>query len=193
MKNMTLKCTLGAIVCLGFGSTTMVQAQAPQTCADLNFTPAVYERWPFADEGCLEVVERGGETYARFSAEVIAQGPGGTYVRYTLQDGSLTPSRKANPPEGMEASIDGKETMINDLQVRQKVNIYLPSSLWAQPAPAAATAAAAPPPPPPPPPAPEPEPAPMMPTTAGNAGWLAIMGGMLLLLGGALRFGRQRQ
>jgi hypothetical protein len=33
----------------------------------------------------------------------------------------------------------------------------------------------------------------MMPTTAGNAGWLAVIGGLFLLLGGALRFARQQQ
>ena len=41
-------------------------------------------------------------------------------------------------------------------------------------------------------PEPEPEPEPVMPTTAGNLGWLAIFGSLFLLLGGALRFARQR-
>ncbi len=190
MKKMTLRVALGAVACLGF-STTTVHAQG-QTCSDVTFVPAIYERWPFADEACLEMVDRNGDTYARFEAEVVSQSPGGTYVRYTLQDGSLTPSRKADPPPGIEAYIDGKETMIKDLQVRQKVNIYLPKSAWEQPKPAATVAKAAPPPPPPPPPPAKPEPKPVMPSTAGNAGWLAIMGGLLLLLGGAVRFARQR-
>lgn len=189
MKKTTLRLALGAVACLGFGSTAV---QAADTCQDLNFTPEVYELWPFANEGCLEMVTRSdGDTYARFEAEVVSQSPSGTYVRYTLRDGSMTPSRKANPPAGIEAMIAGVPTQIEDLQVRQKVNVYLPKSSWIQPA--APMAAAAPPPPPPPPPAPEPEPEPMMPTTAGNAGWLALMGGLLLLLGGAVRFARQKQ
>lgn len=187
MSKLTLRTALGAVACLGFSSAAVAQ----DSCADLTFVPTVYETWPFADEGCLEVVTRDdGNTYARFEAEVVSQSPSGTYVRYTLQDGSRTPSRKANPPEEMMAMIAGSPTAIEDLQPRQKVNIYLPASAWAQPEPMAA--AAPPPPPPPPPPEPEPEPEPMMPMTAGNAGWLAVMGGLFLLLGGALRFARQR-
>ncbi len=190
MKKMTLRVALGAVACLGFGSTT-VHAQAPQTCADLDFLPAVTDLWPFADDTCLEIVQRDGKTYARFEAEVVAQGASSTTVRYTLRNGGLTPARRANPPAGLEAVISGVPTAIADLPVRQKVNVYLPDTSWRQPAPPAAPRAAAPP-PPPPPPAPEPEPAPMMPSTAGNAGWLALMGGMLLLLGGALRLSKQR-
>jgi hypothetical protein len=33
----------------------------------------------------------------------------------------------------------------------------------------------------------------MMPTTAGNFGWLALFGGLFLLMGGALRHARQRR
>jgi len=189
MKKTTLRVALGAIACLGFGSTA-VHAQAPQTCADLDFLPAITDRWPFANDTCLEIVQRDGKTFARFEAEVVSQSANATTVRYTLRDGGLTPARRANPPAGIEAVISGVPTAIKDLPVRQKVNVYLPDTSWRQPAPAPMAAAA--PPPPPPPPAPEPEPAPMMPATAGNAGWLALMGGVLLLLGGALRFSRQR-
>jgi hypothetical protein len=188
MKKLTLRVALGAVACLGFSATAVADGH---TCADVTFTPAVYERWPHADDACLEIVTRDdGNTYARFEAEVVSQSPSGTYVRYTLQDGSKTPSRKVNPPEGFEAMIAGKGMAIADLQPRQKVNVYLPERAWAQPEPVAA--AAPPPPPPPPPPEPEPEPEPVMPTTAGNAGWLALIGGLFLLLGGALRFARQQ-
>lgn len=190
MKNLTLKVALGAVACLGFST---VASADGHTCADLTFTPAVYETWPFADDACLEVVKRDdGNTYARFEAQVVSQSPSGTFVRYTLQDGTMTPSRRANPPEAMKAQIAGQDIAIPDLQPRQKVNIYLPSSAWAQPEAEPMEAAAAPPPPPPPPPEPEPEPEPMMPATAGNAGWLAVIGGLFLLLGGALRFARQQ-
>ncbi len=162
------------------------------TCADITFVDAVYERWPFADQGCLEVVTRDdGKTYARFEAEVLAQTPSGTFVRYTLNDGSKTDRRKAEPPAGFEANIGGQLMAIGDLAERQKVNIYLPEASWAQPEPEVA-AAPPPPPPPPPPPEPEPEPEPVMPTTAGNLGWLAVFGALFLVLGGALRFARKQ-
>lgn len=188
MRNLTLRVALGAIACLGFSATASADNH---TCADATFVPAIYERWPHADDTCLEIVERNGQMFARFEAEVVSQSPSGTYVRYTRQDGSKTPSRKVNPPEGFMAQIAGRDIAIPDLQPRQKVNIYLPERAWNPPS--EPMAAAAPPPPPPPPPAPEPEPEPMMPTTAGNAGWLAVIGGLFLLLGGALRFARQQQ
>ncbi len=188
MSKLTLKVALGAIACAGF-TTTTVSAQEI-TCGDITFVPAVYDRWPHADEGCQEIVIRDGKPYAKFEAEVVSQSPSGTYVRYTLNDGSKTPSRKIEPPEGFEALIGGTPIAIPDLKPRQVVHVYLPERAWAPPAEPEPVAAAAP--PPPPPPAPEPEPEPMMPTTAGNAGWLAIMGGLFLLLGGALRFARQR-
>ena len=184
MKKLTMA-ALGTVACMGFSVSAMADGH---TCADITFAPAIYERWPHADDACLELVQRDdGKTYARFEAEVVSQSPSGTYVRYTLQDGSKTPSRKVNPPEGFEALIAGQGVAIADLSPRQKVNVYLPEATWAQPEPMAAAA-----PPPPPPPPPEPEPEPVMPTTAGNAGWLAIMGGLFLLLGGALRFARQQ-
>jgi hypothetical protein len=187
MKNLTLRVALGAVACLGFSTTASADGH---TCSDVTFAPAIYERWPHADDACLEIVERNGQMFARFEAEVVSQSPSGTYVRYTLQDGSKTPSRKVDPPAGFLAQIGGRDIAIPDLQPRQKMNVYLPERAWAQPEP---MAAAAPPPPPPPPPEPEPEPEPMMPTTAGNAGWLAVIGGLFLLLGGALRFARQQQ
>lgn len=188
MKNLTLRVALGAALCLGFTATASADGH---TCADAEFAPAVLERWPHAPDTCLEIVERDGKKFARFEAEVVSQSPSGTYVRYTKQDGSKTPSRKVNPPDGFMAQIGGQDMAIADLQPRQTVNVYLPEDLafpQAEP-----MAAAAPPPPPPPPPEPEPEPEPMMPTTAGNAGWLAVIGGLFLLLGGALRFARQQQ
>lgn len=190
MKNLTLKVALGALACVGFSVTAQADGH---TCADVTFTPAIYDRWPHADDACLEIVEREGKKYAKFTAEVVSQSPSGTYVRYTLQDGSKTPSRKVNPPEGFEAMIAGKGIAIEDLNPRQSMNIYLPELAFAKPEMMEmAEEAAAPPPPPPPPPAPEPEPEPMMPTTAGNMGWFAVLGGLMLLLGGALRFGRQQ-
>ena len=188
MKNLT-KVGLAALMCTGFA----VNAQAQDTCEE--FTPAVYERWPHADDACLEIVTRDdGRKYAKFEAEVVSQSPSGTYVRYTLKDGGQTASRKVDPPEGFEAMIGGEAMAIKDLQPRQKVNVYLPEMAFASYAMAQAQSAAPPPPPPPPPPAPapEPEPEPMMPTTAGSMGWMAIFGAMFLLLGGALRFARQQ-
>lgn len=205
MKNLTVKLSLAALACSGFAMN--VQAQGT-SCAGTVFVPAVYERWPHADAACLELVTRDdGKLYARFEAEILAQTPGGTYVRWTLNDGTKSNRVKITPPDEMEAQIAGEQVAIGNLSERQKVNVYLPQSSWVSPdtsaedAAAAAAAAAA---------ASaaalaaeeeaaveeevavEEEAAPEMPTTAGNLGWLAIFGALFLALGGALRFSRQR-
>jgi hypothetical protein len=205
MKNLTLKISLAALACSGFAMNAQAQSQ---TCADTVFVPAVYERWPHANDACLEILTRAdGNLYARFEAEVLAQTPGGTYVRWTLNDGSKSKRVKITTPEDMEAIIGGNPVAIHSLNERQKVNVYLPQRSWvtedtsaddaaaAAAASAAAAAAAM---------AAEEEAveeeaveeeevaAPVMPTTAANLGWLAIFGALFLMLGGALRFARQR-
>jgi hypothetical protein len=185
MKRLIALLSIAILAIAGFSGTAVAQGM---TCADVTFTPTVYERWPDADKACLEIVTRDdGNTYARFEAEVVSQSPSGTYVRYTYNDGTRSPSRQANPPEGFKAHIAGQDVAIGDLDVRQKVNVYLPEAAWAQP-----EVAAAPPPPPPPPPPAEPEPEPEMPVTAGSMGWLALSGALFLLIGGGLRLARQR-
>ena len=78
---------------------------------------------------------------------------------------------------------------LKDLNVRQQIRVYVGDTYWSPPA--APMAAAAP--EPEPAPAPEPEPAPVvLPTTAGSLGWLAVIGTLFLVLGGALRVARQR-
>jgi hypothetical protein len=190
MKYLT-RTALAVMLCGGFAVTAQADGHM---CSDYTFVPGVYERWPFADDGCMEVVTRPetGKKYARFEATVVSQSPSGTFVRYSLREGGMTPSRKVDPPPGFEAMIGGKAMAIDELQPRQKVNVYLPIET-ATVQPVVAAAAPPPPPPPPPPPAPEPEPEPMMPTTAGNFGWLALFGGLFLLMGGALRHARQRR
>ena len=98
------------------------------------------------------------------------------------------------------AEVGDKPARILDLAARQEVNVYVPAGdAWTVPvaeeAPAAPVAAAA------APvaaavvaePEPEPEPAPaMLPTTATQVPMLALLGGLLVLLGGAVGFVRTR-
>jgi hypothetical protein len=94
------------------------------------------------------------------------------------------------------AQLEGKEVRIAELPDRQEVNVYVPAGeVWSLPAeeaapmaaaaaPVAAAAAM---------PEPEPEPAPVaLPTTATQVPMLALLGGLLVLLGGAIGFVRTR-
>lgn len=184
MKQMNWKVGIAAILGVGF----CLNAQA-QTCSDITWSAEAYEAYDQVDAACIEMVDRDGTMMAKLEAEVVAQSPSGTYVRYTHADGSKGPSTQLQNPDFV-AHIEGEAVALKDLNVRQNVRVYVGDEYWSLPQPEATAAAA--PPPPPPPPEPEPEPAPVMPTTAGNMGWLAVFGSLFLLLGGALRYARQR-
>jgi LPXTG-motif cell wall-anchored protein len=111
-----------------------------------------------------------------------------------MPDGSLAAADTvAVENENFLSMIDGEPVMIKDLPVRQKVNVYLGDAYWSLPAPEPMAVAEPEPEPEPmaePEPEPEPEPV-MLPKTAGQLPWLAVIGGLFLLLGGALRFARK--
>ncbi len=188
MNKVNLKYGLVALV--GLGLSANVSAQ-DLTCSDITFTPEALAAYEFVDKACLEMVDRDGATYAKMTAQVVAQTASGTHLRYRHADGSLGPSHRAINP-GFMTRIDGKDVAIKDLLVRQSMNIYVSDAFWAPP-PEPEVAAAPPPPPPPPPPAPEPEPEPeVLPTTAGPLPWLALFGSLFLVLGSALRLSRKQ-
>ncbi len=189
MKNLILKPGLAIIA--GLGITMNVSAQ-DVTCDDLTWSAEAIEAYAQIDQACLEVVERDGALYAKLEAEVAAQRPTGTMLRYTHSDGSYGPADKVAPESrDFLAMIGDQPTAVRDLTVGQQVRIYVSDAYWSLPQPEPEVAAA-PPPPPPPEPEPEPEPAPVvLPTTAGMLPWLAVFGALFLLLGGALRIARR--
>ena len=189
MNKVNLK--YGLIVLAGIGISANVSA-TDLTCSDLTFTPEAFAAYAEMDKACLEVVDRDGGTFAKFTAKVVAQTGSGTHFRFRHADGSLGPSHRSNLPPTFQTRLAGQPIKVKDLAVRQEINIYVNDQFWAPPP---VEVAAAPPPPPPPPPAPEPEPEPepeVLPTTASSLPLLALFGSLFLLLGGALRFSRKQ-
>jgi hypothetical protein len=187
MKKANLK--YGLIALAGLGMSANANAL---TCNDITFSAEAFAAYEFVDRACLEIVDRGGKTFAKMTARVVDQTPGGTQLRYMHSDGTRGPRHKSVMPKNFVLHLGGKAVMLKDLVERQDINVYVSDEFWSAPAAAPAAAAAPPPPPPPPAPAPEPEPEPMaLPTTAGPLPWLALFGSLFLILGGALRFSRK--
>jgi LPXTG-motif cell wall-anchored protein len=188
-----------AAVAIGGGFSISASAQDID-CGDLVWSAEQLANTPNVGDYCLEIVDRGGQPAAKFHARVVRQSVNSTIVQWQAPDGSWSPSDRTYPPRGFKAHIGGQEVKISDLPVRQEINVYVLSETdgmthWsvAEAAPVAAAAAA------PvaaaaaPEPAPEPEPAPvMLPKTATQAPVLALLGGLVLLLGGAVGFLRSR-
>ena len=202
MKKIVLVSMLTVVGGLGF--TVSASAQSV-TCDDLVWSADVLANTPNIAQNCLEVVEKTGQTVAKMHARVVRQSVNSTIVQWQLPDGSWSASERRYPEKGFTAQVGDKDVRITDLPVRQEVNVYVPmagnwstASAPATPAAAAAPASApAPAPAAPPAPAPmaepEPEPAPaMLPRTATQVPMFALLGGLLLLLGGAISFVRSR-
>jgi hypothetical protein len=167
------------------------------TCDDLVWSPSVLADNPNIGEACLGVADKGGQTVAQFRARVVRQSVNSTIIQWQLPDGSWSPSQRRYPEKGFVAQLEDKNVKILDLPARQEVNVYVPAGeAWSMPAPAAApmaAAAAAPVAAAAAMPEPEPEPAPaMLPTTATQVPMLALLGGLFVLLGGAIGFVRTR-
>jgi hypothetical protein len=190
MKKTILITTLVLLGALGF----TVNAQAA-SCGDVIWTAEALENNPNIADYCLEVMEKRGTQAVKLRARIVRQGVNSTIVQWQRPDGSWAPSERRYPERGATAEIGGQEVAIADLAPRQEVSVYIPAAgNWSLPAPAPAAAAAPPPPPPPPPPAePEPEPEPVaLPTTATQVSLFALLGGLFILLGGAIGVARMR-
>ncbi|MBT8038968.1 MAG: hypothetical protein HKO85_11165 [Xanthomonadales bacterium] len=196
---------ISALIVVGsLGFATMASAQ-DVSCDDLVYAPDVLADNPNIGDACLDVVEKGGTMAAKFRARVVRQSVNSTIVQWQLPDGSWSASQRRYPQRNAYAELSGEKVRIVDMADRQEVNVYLPmNTAWTVPMAAQAEAMAdeaepmvmeeeAAPPPPPPAPAPVEEEAPvMLPTTATQVPAFALLGGLLLLLGGAVSFVRTR-
>ena len=189
MKKTVLISALIAIGGLGFTATASAQDVG---CDDLIWSPETLADNPNIGAACLDVVDKRGTLAAKYKARIVRQSVNSTIVQWQMPDGSWSASQRRYPARGAIAEISDQAVRIQDLADRQELNVYLPiGEHWTLPPEPAA--AAAPPPPPPPPPAPEPEPEPVaLPTTATQVPAFALLGGLLLLLGGAVSFVRTR-
>lgn len=188
MKKTMLVTMLVLLGALGF--TTTAQAAS---CSDVIYNAELLETNPTIAGACLDIVEKGGTQAVKLTARVVRQGVNSTIVQWQMPDGSWSASERRFPARGATAEIGGQTVKITDLAPRQVVNVYVPSANnWSLPAlPVAAAPKPAPRPAPAPAPAPEPEPV-ALPTTATQVPLFALLGGLFILLGGAVSFARTR-
>lgn len=185
MKKTMLITMLVLLGALGF--TTTAQATS---CSDVIWSAETLAANPTVAPACLDVVDKRGSQAVKLTARVVRQGVNSTIVQWQMPDGSWSPAERRFPERGASAEIGGQEIKILEMAPRQVVNVYIPmENNWSLPAPV--VAAAPPPPPPAAAPAPEPEPE-ALPTTATQISLFALLGGLLILLGGAVSFARTR-
>jgi hypothetical protein len=190
----------GLVALAGLGLSANVNA-TDLTCSDIEFTPEAFAAYEFADQACLEMVDRNGATFAKFTATKVVPAdisPGvSTFLRFQHADGSEGPRHKSALPRGYQIMLDDKPVRLADINEGQRVNIYVGSEFWVAPEAEVAVAMAevaeevaevveeveevV-----------EEEMPPVLPKTAGPLPWLALFGSLFLILGGALRLARKQ-
>jgi hypothetical protein len=109
------------------GFSVNASAQTP-TCADVVWSQALLEATPSIADHCLELVERGGEWFARIQTKIVRHGANSTVVRYREPDGSWSAAERTYPPRGFTAEIGNQEVPISQTAEGQELNVYASSS-----------------------------------------------------------------
>jgi hypothetical protein len=114
--------TLGALLAL---VATAAFAQNPEGCAAVKFSDDVLERFPRAQEACLDVISRDGQDYAVFNARLTEVRGNAMRVRFKLPDGSMGPVQTIRPPRDFRVLVNGEPTRIADLAPNQDLKAYV--------------------------------------------------------------------
>ena len=199
MKKMNLKYGLVALV--GLGLSANVSAADHLTCNDIEFTPEAFAAYKYADKACMDVVERDGGTFAKFTATKVVPpdlSPGvSNFIRFKHNDGTIGSRHKSNLPRNFQVYLDNRPIRMADVNEGQEMNIYVGQEYWvnllaveeeieeeiveeAIVEEAIVEEII------------EEEMEAELPTTAGPLPWLALFGSLFLILGGALRFSRKQ-
>lgn len=200
MSKLNLKHGLVAVAALGLSANV---SATDLTCNDITFTPEAFAAYEFADKACLEMVDRDGGVYAKFTATKVAPqdvSPGVTnYLRFKHADGTVGPRHRSNLPRNYIIMLSDEPVRLADVDIGQDINIYVGDEFWVsnleveeaaevavaevvaeEVAEDVAVEEVV-----------EEEIAEELPTTAGPLPWLALFGSLFLLIGGALRFSRK--
>jgi len=193
MNKINLKYGLVALVGLGLSANV---SASDLTCNDIEFTPEAFAAYQYADKACLDVVDRDGGTFAKFSATKVVPpdiSPGvSNFLRFKHSDGTMGQRKKTELPRNFLVYLDGKPVRLADVSEGQDINIYVGQEYWVsllaveeaiveEMVEEAIVEEII-----------EEEMEAELPTTAGPLPWLALFGSLFLILGGALRFSRKQ-
>ena len=120
-----------ALVALSLIGLVAVPASAQEvTCDDIEFAADLVADYPEIADGCLEIIEKGGERFARLELEVLREGSKTLLVHYKLRDGGWSSPRDVTPPEEWRASLSGTDVEVKDIPKGQLLNVYIREGRW---------------------------------------------------------------
>jgi hypothetical protein len=120
-----------ALVALSLIGLVVAPASAQEvTCDDIEFAADLVADYPDIADGCLEIIEKGGERFARLELEVLREGQKTLRVHYRLRDGGWSSPREVTPPEEWRASLSGTDVEVKDIPKGQMLNVYIREGRW---------------------------------------------------------------
>ena len=120
--------SLAALLLIGL---LAVPAPAQEiTCDDIEFAADLVTDYPEIADGCLEIIEKGGERFAHLELEVLREGQKTLLVHYKLRDGGWSSPREVTPPEEWRASLSGTDVEVKDIPKGQLLNVYIREGRW---------------------------------------------------------------
>lgn len=110
-----------ALLCLSATS----QAQTAN-CQNVQFSQAVLAKFPRAREGCLDVINRDGQDYAVYKAELLrVYSDNRVKVRFKHPDGSKGDSQTITTPRDFRVVVKGKPVPLSEVSSGQEINAYV--------------------------------------------------------------------
>ena len=120
-----------SLVALSLIGLVAVPASAQEvSCDDIEFAPDLVAEYPDIGDACLEIIEKGGERFARLELEVLREGQRTLRVHYKLRDGGWSSPREVTPPEEWRASLSGTDVEVKDIPKGQILNVYIREGRW---------------------------------------------------------------
>lgn len=114
---------LGAVAAQAEGSFTA----SGTTCRDITWKPEVLAKYPHVAEACQGVVQKGGETYAKFTGTVANNSPAGLRMKFKGTNESVM----IKPTSTQTFQIAGQTYKARDLAQGQELTFYVPASRFA--------------------------------------------------------------
>ena len=111
---------------LGLAALLTVPSYAQSAaCSSVEFSGAVLERFPNAPQGCLDVIERDGQKFAVYKADLVRISGNTTFLKFKLPDGTRSTTRAIKTDPARRVLIQGRPTRVQDLAVGQELTLYV--------------------------------------------------------------------
>ena len=122
MKSRSLWISFIFIILASFGT---AHAQNQEACRAVEFSRELLERFPHAQETCLDVISRDGQQYAVFRARLDRVVGSRLQVRFRNPDGSYGPATRIATERDFRVLVDGRPLRVSELSRNQELTAYV--------------------------------------------------------------------